>query len=75
MCPCGMRPCEMCPCEMCPHEMCTCTSEGFTPNRDMLSLGAWVDGVGMGLEILPSPPSCVGLGWGGDLGKLDAFYM
>ena len=40
-----------------------CQSEGFTPNGDMLSLGALGNGVGMGLEILPSPPSsCVGFG-------------
>ena len=50
-------------------------SEGFTPNGDIFFLGAWVDGVGMGLEILPPSSPCVGLGWGGDLGKLDAFYM
>ena len=30
-------------------------SEGFTPNGDIFFLGAWVDGVGMGLEILPPP--------------------
>ena len=58
-----------------PHsDYIVCGSEGFTPNGDIFFLGAWVDGVGMGLGVLPPPP-CVGLGWGGDLGKLDAFYM
>ena len=33
-------------------------SEGFTPNGDMLSLGALGNGVGMGLEVLPSSPPC-----------------
>ena len=37
-------------------------SEGFTPNGDIFFLGAWVDGVGMGLEVLPPPSSSCGPG-------------